>query len=112
MKSSHEICTHYESEYVPPEVDSTLGLGKTSATARPINGLRHLPTGDTSGWFIYTGTRPIPQSDNDFFESVHTVHIAESFPEVAPYLALEPGWRFLIDGDYVDVWYDESLLVK
>jgi hypothetical protein len=112
MKNSHEICTYYNSKYVPPELDSTLGLGKTSAAVRPINGLRHLPTNKMNGWFIYTGTSPIPQGDKDFFEPVHTVHISEKFPEVTPYLALEPGWRFLIDGDYVDVWYDESLLVK
>jgi hypothetical protein len=29
---------------------------------------------------------------------------------MAPYLALPPGWRFLIAPDYEDVWFDESLL--
>ena len=31
-------------------------------------------------------------------------------PEVLPYLALPPGWRFLLAPDYQDVWFDESLL--
>jgi len=26
-----------------------------------------------------------------------------------PFLALPPGWRFLTDGSYVDVWQDEEM---
>jgi hypothetical protein len=30
-------------------------------------------------------------------------------PEVVPFLALPPGWRFLLDENY-DVWFDVTLL--
>jgi hypothetical protein len=31
-------------------------------------------------------------------------------PQVAGFLGLPPGYRFLLAGDHVDVWYDEKLL--
>ena len=29
--------------------------------------------------------------------------------QIKKYLGLAPGWRFLIAGDYEDVWFDERL---
>jgi len=29
---------------------------------------------------------------------------------IIKYLGLSPGWKFLSDGEYEDVWYDENLL--
>ena len=74
----------------------------------PVNGLRHPPMADTSGWFLWAGEEL--SSDPKFFQPVHIEHLSEMRPEVLKYLALPPGWRFLIAGDYEDVWYDESLL--
>jgi hypothetical protein len=37
-------------------------------------------------------------------------HLAERCSLAPPFLGLPPGWRFLTDGDYVDVWYDADLL--
>jgi hypothetical protein len=74
----------------------------------PINGLRHHPVGDTSGWYIWAGEGL--SEDPAFFQAVHIEHLHEIRPEVLKYLAMPPGWRFLVAGDYEDVWYDESLL--
>ena len=46
----------------------------------------------------------------DFFEPLHVEHLAERLPEVLPYLALPPGWRFLVAPDHEDAGYDGSLL--
>lgn len=37
-------------------------------------------------------------------------HLRDHAPEVLPYLALPPGWRFLIAPGHEDVWFDEQLL--
>ena len=74
----------------------------------PVNGLRHPPAGDTSGWFLWAGEEL--SKDPEFFRPTHIEHLRDIRPEVLRYLALPPGWRFLIAGDYEDVWYDESLL--
>lgn len=74
----------------------------------PINGLRHPPEGDTTGWYIYAGESL--SDEPDFFKPLHVKHLDEWCPQVKKYLGLAPGWRFLIAGDYEDIWYDESLL--
>ena len=48
--------------------------------------------------------------DPDCFASLHANHMAEWCPDAEPYLALPPGWRFLIAPRHEDVWFDPSLL--
>jgi len=45
----------------------------------------------------------------EFFAPLHASHVYEDYPHVAKFLGLPPGYRFLLAGDYVDVWFDESL---
>jgi hypothetical protein len=51
------------------------------------------------------------QRRSDFFVPTHAAHLTEYRPICLPYLALPPGWRFLLAPGYEDVWYDESLLI-
>jgi hypothetical protein len=36
--------------------------------------------------------------------------VKDKCPEALPFLGLPPGYRFLVAGEYVDVWYDSTLL--
>ena len=74
----------------------------------PLNGLRHAPEGDTTGWYIWAGEM-LSQAP-DFFVPLHVKHLGRWCPQVLPYLGLPPGWRFLIAPDHEDVWKDLSLL--
>ena len=38
------------------------------------------------------------------------IQISELLPPVLPYLALPPGWRFVLAENHQDVWYDPELL--
>ena len=92
-----------------PAGTSKVGLSRSAALREmPINGLRHPPTGDTSGWYIWGGTEL--SADPNFFEPVHVSHVEALLPEVVPYLDLVPGSRFLLAPGYQDVWFDPSLL--
>lgn len=94
--------------YVPSSEESKLGFALSTKGLTPMNGLRHPPQGDTNGWYLWCGEQ---YSDSaDFFRPLHTKHIYEEFPEVAKLLGLPPGYRFLLAGDYLDVWYDPLLL--
>jgi len=74
----------------------------------PINGLRHPVSGDATGWFIWCGER---LSDApDFFQVLCIDHLMEKLPAVSEFLALPPGYRFLTNGIYQDVWFDGGLL--
>lgn len=104
-----EVCEKYGAE--PSEAPDDLKVGVAANVVSgviPINGLRHPPEGETTGWYIWSGSELA--QDASFFSPVHIHHLKESRPEVLKYLALPPGWRFLIAGDYEDVWYDASLL--
>ena len=50
--------------------------------------------------------RPAP----DFFMPLHTAHVYERYPESIRLLGLAPGYRFILDANYLDVWFDASLL--
>lgn len=90
---------------------STLKVGislNVKEGVQPINGLRHPPEGDTSGWYIWAGEEF--SEDPNFFVPLHIEHLSEWCPEIIKYLGLPPGWRFLIAPNYEDVWQDPSLL--
>ena len=91
----------------PPHLKAGVAANVSSALI-PLNGLRHPPESGTSGWFLWAGEEFSTAAD--FFKPVHIEHLSDMRPEVLKYLALPPGWRFLIAGDYEDVWYDEKLL--
>jgi hypothetical protein len=108
-QAQEAVCRRFGAEFMPTDETYKLGLSD-SATRReqPLNGLRHRPESGTSGWFIWGGD----QLSNypAFFKPVHVFHAQELCPDVLPYLALPPGWRFLIADGYEDVWFDEALL--
>jgi hypothetical protein len=101
------VCARYGVEPVPSREDEKIGLGLHRGGGPPIHGLRHLPEGDNCGWYIWRGELT---DDADFFDASHVAHLGDHAPEVLPYLALPPGWRFLIAPDHQNVWFDAQLL--
>jgi len=102
------VCAQYAVEYLPPSGDAKTGFAQSTKGLIPINGLRHPVEGETSGWYIWCGEAFSEASD--FFVPIHTYHLYEEYPEIGRLLGLPPGYRFLLAGDYLDVWYDEALL--
>lgn len=88
-------------------LDLIAGLGHR-LDQMPINGLRHVPRDGTSGWYIWSGGE-IDETDGSFFRPTHLTHIVEALPQVARYLALPPGWRFLVAPEQEDIWYDPTI---
>jgi hypothetical protein len=107
-QAQRAICQKYGVAFVPASGDDKTGFALSTKGLIPINGLRH-PTGDgTSGWFIWCGEAFSEASD--FFASIHTRHIYERDPEIGRLLGLPPGYRFLLAGEFLNIWYDETLL--
>ena len=105
-----QMCERHRADFCPPAAGSKLGIARdvVRKDILPLNGLRHPVVGDTCGWYIWRGEE-LSEAE-DYFDPMHVAHMAEECPEALEFLALPPGWRFLVAGDYVDVWYDESLL--
>lgn len=107
--SQKEVCEKYGVAHYPSLPNLKVGVAlNVREGLTPINGLRHPPEGDTTGWYIWAGEEL--SLDPDFFKPLHVEHLSDWCPQVQKYLGLPPGWRFLIAGDFEDVWYDESLL--
>ena len=103
------VCERYEVQPVASPAGLKVGIAQNVRDAiMPINGLRHRPVGDTTGWYIWAGGEPSDSSD--FFVPVHVEHLGQWCADVLPYLALPPGSRFQIAPDHEDVWMDGSLL--
>ena len=104
-----EVCTRYGAPFFDSPSGLKVGIARNVRDGlMPINGLRHPPEGDTTGWYIWAGEEL--SSEPDFFMPLHVEHLAKWCPEVLPFLGLPPGWRFLVADGHEDVWEDESLL--
>jgi hypothetical protein len=104
-----EVCKAHKVKPDSPSRNSTLGIALATLARNPINGLRSRPEGGTCGWYIWGG--PGLCDDPRLFQPLHWSHLSKHCPSVLPYLALPPGWRFLLGTEgHVDVWYDETLL--
>jgi hypothetical protein len=105
--AQRDVCLRMGAEPVAPAPNDVVGLGQVDRL--PINGLRHRPSGQTSGWYIWGGGE-IDAADDAFFRPVHHQHLEAVLEAVIRYLALPPGWRFQIAPDHEEVWFDASLL--
>jgi hypothetical protein len=106
--AQRDLCTKYCADHVPTHPDEKVGFASSTAGQVPINGLRHPQSDGTSGWYIWCGESY--SEAPDFFEPRHAHHIYDESHEVARLLGLAPGWRFLLAGDHLDVWFDATLL--
>jgi hypothetical protein len=95
-------------EFLPSPPGLKAGVAIPSIGSFPINGLRHPPASDTTGWFIWGGEQL--SGESEFFQPLHVGHLLELLPGVSAYLGLAPGWRFLLADDHEDVWFDSALL--
>lgn len=96
-------------EFVEAPLGLKIGISRNVLDGLlPINGLRHPPAGDTTGWYIWAGKELSP--DPDFFVPLHVEHLPDWCPEAVRFLGLPPGWRFLVAGEYEDAWEDPALL--
>jgi hypothetical protein len=107
-KKQRDMCQRYGSAFVASPADLKVGISENAKqNIVPLNGLRHNPEGDTTGWYIWRGEEL--NSSADFFVPLHVAHLDTWCAEALPFLGLAPGWRFLKAGDYIDVWFDKNL---
>lgn len=105
-----EVCLRHHAMFVPAPMGLKVGISpNVRAGLMPLNGLRHRPEGDTTGWYLWAGETM--GSEPDFFVPLHIEHLSVWYPSVVPFLGLPPGWRFLVADAYEDVWEDPTLLV-
>lgn len=109
MTSSSEqqdLCRRHKAQFTPPVAGATLGAALPLALGAPVHGQRFPPEPETSGWYLWTGGGDLADGE---FRDVPIEHAAAIDPRVVKFLALPPGWRFVLTADREDVWFDPSL---
>ena len=98
------LCEEFDSAYVKVNPDDEVAIAIQTLDKDPIVGIRKKPeAGSKVAWYIYGGE--LAEGEENLFEIVSVTKLLEIFPDVLPYLALEEGFRFMIDQDeYEDVW--------
>jgi hypothetical protein len=104
-----EVCDRFEVYPWPVGKNLRVGVARdVKPGSLSINGLRHPPKGDMTGWYVWVGEQE--SGELNLFSQLHLEHLVEWCPTVWRYLALPPGWRFSIAPGNEDVWHDPSLL--
>jgi hypothetical protein len=107
-KLQEEIFRKYDSPVVFVRPDLKIDLALDTLDRLPIYGVRLNPDKDAEGWFIWGGDY---SDDPAFYQPIHVCHLEDVMPIVVRYLALAPGYRFIIDHEgYEDIWFDASVL--
>lgn len=107
-EEQRDICKRYGAGFTPPDGTHKVGVSESALRGElPLHGLRHRPESGTTGWFIWAGDW---SDDPDFFKPLHLYHLTDHCPAVLPFLALPPGWRFMVAPGHEDVWSDRGLL--
>jgi hypothetical protein len=92
-----------------PLPDEMISLALDTLRLQPLNGLRYPPEGGGSGWYIWGGNEMSEAAD--FFSPVQVRYVTDYVPDILPYLALPPGFRFQTDHKTQQkAWFDGSLL--
>ena len=110
VNEQRSVCKRYGASFVESPFDVSVGVAIETfgKSIKPINGLRHPQQGaSVTNWYIWAGEL---SPSTDFFKPIHLWHLIDMCPEAIRFLGLAPGWRFLFDENYEDVWYDEKLL--
>src|SRR4051812_28508358 len=109
IEKQKAVCASHKVHFHSVEPRSVIGIAMNVRMGlMPLNGLRHPPTGGSSGWYIWAGEQL--STDSDFFKPLHAEHMVGWCPKILKFLALPPGWRFLVANEYEDVWFDSALL--
>mgnify|MGYP003613619740 CR=1 FL=1 len=99
-----ETCRRAGSPVCIPNENLKIGIALQTKKLQPVTGMRGVPENGTEGWYVWAGEY---SKDPDFFQPIHIIHLIEIWPEIVPYLALAPGYRFIIDNEgYEDMWYE------
>lgn len=89
-KSQLEICEKYSVSFFASPEEFVVGVSlNVRSGLLPINGLRHPPEGNSTGWYIWAGEE-FSVSD-DFFLPLHDSHLIDWFSDVIEFLGLPPG---------------------
>ena len=111
MLSQKQICMKYGAIPCRCADHQLITLADATIGELPINGRRLPQAGEHSGWEIWCGVHD-HDKEPALFRTLPAFNIQRSLAEAFCFLALPPGYCFLIAGGYHKVWFDSSLIAE
>ena len=103
-----DVCNRIGADCFGLDTSLKVGIALESLDQIPIHAVRLKEENGTTGWYIWGGEY---SNDLDFYSPLCAAHLPKYLPSVLKYLALPPGYRFIIDHKgYEDIWFDSELI--
>lgn len=98
-------CEHYKANFLGA-TDNQLVVVSSGvlSPSKEVEGVRYPSPSHMSGWWLTTDEY---DGDVNSLQTLHFQHIREKRPDLAIYMGLPFGYRFLLGGVDEHVWYDE-----
>lgn len=107
-KMQIKCCDFYNTEFTPATMTQLVVISDgVYEGINPIEGVRYPSPEHMSGWWLTTDKY---DGNSNSLKTVHFSHILEHRPNVAIYMALPFGYRFILGGDEEYVWFDSNVV--
>jgi hypothetical protein len=100
------ICERYAARYTPVRDDQLCAVSDGVDEGDAAQGVRYSAPEHMTGWYITTARY---NGDHRSLRVEHVAHLLERRPDIAPLLALPPGYRFDVNGTAVQAWRDPAV---
>jgi hypothetical protein len=104
-KEQHDICEKGKAIFSPPRPDQKIVISEGVYEGDEVEGVRYPSPNHMSGWWITTDRY---NGNVESLKTVHAHHVSAKRPDLAKFLALPFGYRFVSKND--DVWFDEAVV--
>lgn len=102
-----KCCEHFDAEFTSIEDTQMVAISEgIYEGVVPVEGVRYPSPNHMSGWWHTTDDY---DGNIDSIKTVHFSHIIEKRPELAIYMGLPNGYRFLLGNKEESVWFDEKV---
>ncbi len=99
-------CKRYGAPYAPVSDAQLCAVSDGVYEGDAVQGVRYSAPEHMSGWYITTARY---NGDHLSLRVEHVAHVVEARPDIAPLLALPPGYRFDIAHASVRAWRDPAV---
>lgn len=105
VRQQSEIC--WEQNLIPlfPNFNQSVVISDDVYEGKDIEGIRYDSPQDETGWYLITDDY---NGDIKSLKMVHFYHIAFARPDIMKYLAIPPGYRFLMGNGNIQIAKDED----
>lgn len=105
LEVQKECCDNYQSEFKPVDLEQLVVISEGVYEGLPVEGVRYPSPSHMSGWWLTTDEY---DGNVETLKTVHFQHIIEKRPEIAIYMGLKNGYRFLLGSKNESVWFDQK----